>query len=155
MGHIMKIQLPKLPCMLLLATTAAAGAAAPLDTAKIDELTDLKGTLNQQEGLYKVSLPRADLKITVDNWQMPAFMGLTSWAAFKPGMKDNAMVMGDLVLMQDEINPVMSAALNNGLELQRSTITSSTKSQEFISCTSAARATPPRSPEASALRSIP
>jgi len=32
-------------------------------------------------------------------------MGLTSWAAFMPGMKDNAMVMGDLVLMQDEVNP--------------------------------------------------
>jgi Domain of Unknown Function (DUF1259) len=113
----MKIQLSKLPCLLLLATAAAAGAAAPLDTARIDELTGLKGALNKQEGVYKVSLPRADLKITVDNWQMPPFMGLTSWAAFKPGMKENAMVMGDLVLMQDEVNPVMSAVLNNGLEV--------------------------------------
>jgi len=44
-------------------------------------------------------------------------MGLTSWAAFTPGMKDGAMVMGDLVLMQDEVNPVISAALNNGLQV--------------------------------------
>src|SRR5260370_1125601 len=48
---------------------------------------------------------------------MPPFMGLTSWAAFMTGMKGEAMVMGDLVLMQDEINPVMSAALDNGLQV--------------------------------------
>jgi hypothetical protein len=110
----MKNQMSKIASLILL-TVAAVGSAAQLDTAKIDQLTGLKGTLNQQEGVYKVSLPRADLKISVDKWQMPPFMGLTSWAAFKSGMKDNAMVMGDLVLMQDEVNPVMSAALDNGL----------------------------------------
>jgi hypothetical protein len=46
---------------------------------------------------------------------MPPFMGLTSWAAFKPGMKEQAMVMGDVVLFQDEVNPAMSTALENGL----------------------------------------
>jgi hypothetical protein len=44
-------------------------------------------------------------------------MGLTSWASFMPGMKGETMVMGDLVLMQDEVNPVMSAALDNGLQV--------------------------------------
>jgi hypothetical protein len=44
-------------------------------------------------------------------------MGLTSWAAFMPGMKDDAMLMGDLVLLQDKINPVTSAALDNGLQV--------------------------------------
>jgi hypothetical protein len=113
----MKEQMSKIACAFLLAAAAAASSAAPLDTASIDQLTGLKGALNKQEGVYKVSLPRADLKISVDKWQMPPFMGLTSWAAFKPGMKENAMVMGDLVLMQDEVNPVMSAALNNGLQV--------------------------------------
>src|SRR5437763_6603232 len=61
--------------------------------------------------------PRTDVKISVDKWEMPPFMGLTSWASFMPGMKDGAMVMGDLVLMQDEVNPVMSAALDNGLQV--------------------------------------
>src|SRR5436190_16850443 len=42
-------------------------------------------------------------------------MGLTSWAAFRPGMKEEAMVIGDLVLFQDEVNAVMSTALENGL----------------------------------------
>jgi hypothetical protein len=113
----MKNQMSRIACAFLLAAAAAVGSAAPLDTARIDQITDLKGALNQREGVYKVSLPRADLKISVDKWQMPPFMGLTSWAAFQPGMKENAMVMGDLVLMQDEVNPVMSAALNNGLEV--------------------------------------
>jgi len=45
---------------------------------------------------------------------MPPFMGLTSWAAFMPGMRAEAMVMGDLVLMQDEVNPVMSGRSHNG-----------------------------------------
>ena len=48
---------------------------------------------------------------------MPPFMGLTSWAAFMRGMKGEAMIMGDLVLMQDEVNPVMSAAFENGLQI--------------------------------------
>ncbi|HWW02511.1 MAG TPA: DUF1259 domain-containing protein [Candidatus Acidoferrum sp.] len=114
----MKSQMPRIASAFLAAAVAAAASAAPsLDTAKVDQLTGLKGALNKKEGVYKVSLPRADLKITVDNWQMPPFMGLTSWAAFQPGMKNNAMVMGDLVLMQDEVNPVMSAALDNGLEV--------------------------------------
>src|SRR5882672_1767177 len=94
-----------------------AARSKQLDTAQIDELTGLKGKLNQQENVYKVSSPRADLKISVDKWEMPPFMGLTSWAAFMPGMKAEAMVMGDLVLMQDEVNPVMSAALDNGLQV--------------------------------------
>src|SRR2546425_3200070 len=96
---------------------ASASAQTKLNTAEIDELTGLKGKLNEQEGVYKVSSPRTDLKIAVDGWTMPPFMGLTSWAAFKAGMHQGAMVMGDMVLMQDEVNPVMSAAFDNGLEV--------------------------------------
>jgi hypothetical protein len=48
---------------------------------------------------------------------MAPFMGLTSWATFTPGRKDNVMVMGDMVLFEDEVNPAMSAALDNGLEV--------------------------------------
>ncbi len=90
-------------------------AGASMHTAKIEDLTGLKGTFNEAEGTFKVAAPRNDLKITVDGWTMPPFMGLTSWAAFKPGMNGNVMVMGDLVLFQDEVNPVMSALLDNGL----------------------------------------
>jgi hypothetical protein len=113
----MKPKLSKIAFALVLAVTASAAQSKKLDTAQIDELTGLKGKLNEQEGVYKVSSPRTDIKISVDKWEMPPFMGLTSWAAFMPGMKDGAMVMGDLVLIQDEVNPVMSAALNNGLQV--------------------------------------
>src|SRR5882672_12697143 len=104
-------------CCCLLGAVAASGQTVKLSMSQIDEITLLDGKFNEQENVYKVSSPRNDIKISVDKWEMPPFMGLTSWAAFMPGMKDNAMVMGDLVLMQDEVNPVMSAALDNGLQV--------------------------------------
>src|SRR5438477_290726 len=57
------------------------------------------------------------LKISDGLWTMPPFMGLTSWAAFQKGKSAEAMVMGDLVLMQDEVNPVMSELLGAGLHV--------------------------------------
>jgi hypothetical protein len=89
--------------------------AADFPTNQIDQITGLKGKWNAEEAVYKVSLPRTDVKVSVDKWQMPPFMGLASWAAFTAGKEKDAMVMGDLVLLQDEVNPVMSAALENGL----------------------------------------
>src|SRR5437762_9981629 len=91
-----------------------ASVAAGLNTARIDELTGLKGKMNEKEGVYKVTFPRDDVKVVVDGWPMPPFMGLGTWAAFK-GESDKAIVMGDMVLFQDEVNPVMSVALDNGL----------------------------------------
>src|SRR6266704_2218757 len=100
---------------LLLTSLALAAHGAELDPAAIERLTGLKGTMNTNEGVFKVSAPRNDLKISVDGWSMPPFMGLTSWAAFTEQKKDDVMVMGDTVLFQDEVNPVMSVALDNGL----------------------------------------
>jgi len=91
-------------------------ALAALDTAKIDHLTGLKGKLNEKEGVYKVTFPRDDVKVWISGWTMPPFMGLGTWAAFTP-TKDGAMVMGDTVLFEDEVNATMSAALDNGLSV--------------------------------------
>lgn len=91
--------------------------ATALDHTKIEELTSLKGTLNEAEKVFKVTFPRGDLGVTVDEWKMPAFMGLTTWAAFTEGKAEEAMVMGDFVLMQDEVNPVMSKLLDAGLSV--------------------------------------
>ncbi len=91
-------------------------ASAALDTAKIDQITGLKGKLNDKEGVYKITSPRADAKVTVDGWTMPPFMGLGTWAAFTES-KNGAMVMGDTVLFEDEVNPAMSAALDAGLSV--------------------------------------
>jgi hypothetical protein len=91
--------------------------AAELNTARIDELTGLKGKMNQKEGVYKVTFPRNDVKVVVDGWTMPPFMGLGTWAAFTKGAHTEAMVMGDTVLFEDEVNAAMSTALDNGLNV--------------------------------------
>jgi hypothetical protein len=72
----------------------AAGETA-LDTTTIESITGLKGVSNQAEGTFKVSKPRNDVAIIVDQVRMAPFMGLTSWATFAPGMKDRVMVMGE------------------------------------------------------------
>jgi hypothetical protein len=95
----------------------AVAAADKLDTASIQSIIGLKGAMSEAEGVYKVMSPRNDVKIAVDHWVMPPFMGLTSWAGFQTDPKQGAMVMGDLVLFQDEVNPVMSALLDNGLSV--------------------------------------
>src|SRR5205814_9038189 len=102
--------------LFILAISAAMGvsALAALDTAKIDNLTGLKGKFNEKEGVYKITFPRDDVKVVVDGWTMPPFMGLGTWAAFTE-TKNGAMVMGDTVLFEDEVNSAMSAALDNGL----------------------------------------
>ncbi len=96
---------------------AGAGSLeAALDGAKIDQITGLKGKLSEKENVYKVTWPRADVKVIVDGWTMPPFMGLGTWAAFTE-TKDGAMVMGDTVLFEDEVNAAMTAALDNGLSV--------------------------------------
>jgi hypothetical protein len=72
--------------------------------------------LNEQEGVFKVSVPRADLSVKVGSVRMTPPLGLTSWAAFEPA-GDKVMVMGDMVLTEPQVNAVMSAALDNGLEV--------------------------------------
>ncbi|MEW6158207.1 MAG: DUF1259 domain-containing protein [Verrucomicrobiota bacterium] len=75
----------------------------------------MKGTWIPSEGVFKVTAPRNDLPVSVDGWKMPPFMGLTSWAGFIEGKRAEAMVAGDLVLFEDEVNPVMSALFEHGL----------------------------------------
>src|SRR5262245_22995936 len=89
-----------------------------LDTAAIEQATGLKGQLIPEESVFKVSKPRTDVKVQVDQWTMPPFMGLGSWAAFTPDHEaSQALMMGDTVLFEDEVNPAMSAALEAGLEV--------------------------------------
>ncbi len=109
------MHLTRRAALVLVLALLAPFASAALDPTRIDALTGLKGTWNEAEQVYKVTQPRNDLPVSVDGWTMPPFMGLTSWAAFTAGAKAEVMVMGDLVLFEDEVNPVMSAALDAGL----------------------------------------
>jgi uncharacterized protein DUF1259 len=100
----------------VLLCSGVAVAAPALDSAQIEQLTGAKGKLDPKEGVFKVSVPRADLKVVAGGVHLTPPMGLTTWAAFtKNG--EHTMVMGDLCLTEDQVNPVMSVALDNGLEV--------------------------------------
>jgi Domain of Unknown Function (DUF1259) len=115
-GRTSDLKMKKLLLVCALSCVNIGVASAALDTGKIDQITGLKGKLNEKEGVYKVTLPRNDVKIIVDGWTMPPFMGLGTWAAFTE-TKSGAMMMGDTVLFEDEVNPAISAALDNGLKV--------------------------------------
>jgi uncharacterized protein DUF1259 len=102
----------------LVGRSAHAQAPASLDTAAIERASGLKGTMIADENVFKIGKPRNDVKISVDGWTMPPFMGLGSWAAFTPAPgSGHVMMMGDTVLFEDEVNPAMSAAFDAGLEV--------------------------------------
>ena len=90
--------------------------AATLNTAKIEELIGLKGKLDEKEGAFKVSYPRSDIAPTAAGVKLTPPLGLTAWASFSGGGA-HTMVMGDMVLTEDQVNAAMSAALDSGLEV--------------------------------------
>src|SRR5256886_6063894 len=112
----MTLQMKKVFILAAVLAAMSLSALAALDTAKIDNLTGLKGKFNEKEGVYKVTFSRDDVKVVVDRWTMPPFMGLGTWAAFTE-TKNGAMGMGDTVLFEDEVSPAMSVALDNGLSV--------------------------------------
>jgi hypothetical protein len=93
--------------------------SAPINEKAVADSTGVEAPETSPDGVVKASWPRKDVPVAVDGWNMPAFMGLTSWAAFSPGRQGvaDAMVMGDLVLFEDEVNPVMTKLLGAGLEV--------------------------------------
>lgn len=84
--------------------------------AKIEQTLGVKGTWSEQEKVLKLTFPRTDVKVLVDNWPLPPFMGLSSWVSFIDA-DDALMVMGDLVLFEDEVNPIMKTLLDNGIAI--------------------------------------
>ena len=92
--------------------------AAPIDPSAVAAATGVDKT-DVADGVVKASFPRTDVPVTIDSWTMPPFMGLTSWAGFAPAREAvaDAMVMGDLVLFEDEVSAVMSVLLENGLQV--------------------------------------
>ncbi len=92
---------------------AVPASAADIDWTKVDQALGKTGA-NQPGDLHKYALPRTDLQVTVDGVAIKPAFALGSWLAFKP-MGAGAMVMGDLVLTSDEINPVMSKLLAGGV----------------------------------------
>jgi hypothetical protein len=80
-------------------------------------LTTLGKQGDYKANVLKVNIPRNDLSVTVANVATPTAFGFGGWVAMTKGTGDMNVLMGDLVLTQDEVNPVMSALLDNGLEV--------------------------------------
>ena len=101
-----------------------AGAALVPTRARAQEMpADYKGVLTTlgktgdfRDGVLKVNIPRGDLKVTIDKRSAPTPFGFGGWVALTKGDGMEVM-MGDLVLTEDEVNPVMSALLENGLDV--------------------------------------
>jgi hypothetical protein len=80
-------------------------------------LTTLGKQGDYKDNVLKVNIPRNDLKVSVDGVATPTPFGFGGWVAFTPGSGGMDVMMGDLVLTEAEVNPVMSAILDNGLEV--------------------------------------
>ena len=94
---------------------AAQGSPSANDWKPVEQALGRSGQ-QQPDGAYKFGLPRGDLNVSVDGVQVKPTLALGSWLAFSsPG--ENAMVMGDLVLAEDEVSPVMQALQEHGLEV--------------------------------------
>ncbi|MBN9560527.1 MAG: DUF1259 domain-containing protein [Alphaproteobacteria bacterium] len=87
--------------------------AADMDWSKVDQALGKKGT-DQPGGVHKFGLPRTDLHVTIDGVAIKPSLALGGWLAFK-STGSEAMVMGDLVMAEDEINPVMSKLFAHGI----------------------------------------
>ena len=87
----------------------------PGDYQDVLKFLDRKGDF--KAGVLKVNIPRNDLKMTIQGVPTPTPFGFGGWIAFTKASDGNDVMMGDLVLLQDEVNPVMSALLDNGIEV--------------------------------------
>src|SRR5215471_15024350 len=96
-----------------LAITWAAHAAAEPDWSKVDAAMERTGAA-QAGGVHRYGFPRSDLHVILDGVSIKPALALGGWVAFKPE-GTSAMVMGDLVLTQDEIKPVMAKLLESGV----------------------------------------
>ena len=96
-------------------TLAVSAAAADYDWSRVDQAMGRKGT-DQPGGVHKYSFPRADLRVTVDGTPIKPALALSGWVAFQQ-MGSGAMFMGDLVLTDTEISPVMKRLIDDGVEI--------------------------------------
>lgn len=101
----------------LLAASAALASAQALPAEYQAVLTALGKPGDFKDNVLKVNIPRSDLKVTVAGVATPTPFGFGGWVAMTKASDGDQVLMGDLVLLQEEVNPVMSALLDNGLDV--------------------------------------
>src|SRR4051812_41537021 len=101
----------------VIALFAPASFAQDIPAEYQQVLTSLGRTGDYKAAVLKVNIPRNDLTVTVANVKTPTPFGFGGWIAMTKGTGGMEVMMGDLVLLQDEVNPVMSALLDNGLDV--------------------------------------
>jgi Domain of Unknown Function (DUF1259) len=97
-----------------MATIGSAASAQEIDWKKVDDAIGRSAAVSGD--VHRYGFPRTDLTVTLDGVTIRPALALGGWTAFKP-MHGGVMVMGDLVLLQTEINPVMAKLIANGLEI--------------------------------------
>jgi hypothetical protein len=100
---------------LLLCTWGAFAQDIPTDYQEVLKSLDRKGDF--KAGVLKVNIPRNDLKMTIQGVSTPTPFGFGGWIALTKAADGSDVMMGDLVLLQDEVNPVLSALLDNGIDV--------------------------------------
>src|SRR5713226_2651057 len=100
---------------LMLFGRGAFAQEVPGDYQDVLKALDRKGDF--KAGVLKVNIPRNDLKMTIQGVATPTPFGFGGWVALTKGADGAEVMMGDLVLLQEEVNPVMSALLDNGIEV--------------------------------------
>src|SRR5262245_55316717 len=95
-------------------TIGGAAQAQEIDWKKVDEAIGRSAAVSGD--VHRYGFPRSDLTVTVDGVAIRPALALGGWTAFKP-VHDGVMVMGDLVLLDTEINPVMAKLIENGIEI--------------------------------------
>jgi len=103
--------------MAILLASAATAAAQSMPADYDGVLKTLGKQGDYKSNVLKVNIPRNDLKVTIDGVATPTPFGFGGWVAMTKGGGGDDVMMGDLVLLEDEVNPVMSALLSNGLEV--------------------------------------
>jgi hypothetical protein len=83
----------------------------------IDRITGSEGKYVADDGVYKIVLPRTEATIVYDYQTLSPNLGLNSWVALKPAVHNEAILAGQLLLLDDEVNSVVTAALEAGLDV--------------------------------------